>query len=309
MSFKHLDKKGLRSIKSGTFKDFLYERDSALLEDSSTEDKEIRARIKVQKAILWININRGFFGQLLANLNIYGSSDPNYPTMCTNGLNIQYHPDFVLSQSDAAIRFVLCHEILHCVGDHMGRRGNRKPLLWNYAADYAINPILDAEKDSNFSWPKNQDGTRMGLYEEKYAGMRAEDIYDDIIKDQEKQKQLEQLGNSQDFGEVVDAEQDLSAPDSEESVAQEIFGDDEESTLPQGPGTPQPPQQGEEKGEDDGEQTQSGGGDGEPGEGDGEAQDDKSGLIGKKARITEGPDKGKIGTIKEILPNGDVIIE
>jgi hypothetical protein len=306
--FKHLDKKGLRSIKSGTFKDFLYERDSALLEDGSTEDKEIRARIKIQKAILWININRGFFGQLLANLNIYGSSDPKYPTMCTNGLNIQYHPDFVLSQSDAAIRFVLCHEILHCVGDHMGRRGNRPMGLWNTACDYAINPILDAEKDSNFAWPKNPDGTRMGLYEEKYAGMRAEDIYDDILKDQKKMQELEQMGPEENFGAVTDADQDLSAPDSEQSIAQETFGDEEEDTTQQQQTQPQPGEGEDEKGEE-GDQKKPGGEGGEQGEDAEGDQDSTSQLVGKKARITEGPDKGKIGTITKVLPNGDVIIE
>lgn len=299
MRVNRIDRSGLKLIKAGSFKEFLYERDSSLLEDESTDEREIRARIKVQKAILWININRGFFGQLLANLNIYGSSDPNYPTMCTNGLNIQYHPDFVLSQSDAAIRFVLCHEILHCVGDHMGRRGNRNPLLWNYAADYAINPILDSEKDSNFAWPSNTDGSRMGLYEEKYAGMRAEDIYDDIMKDQKKKQELEQMGQRNDFGEVVDADQDLSAPDSENSVAQEVFGDpSDEGTKPQ-PGT------GDEGEEGDGKKPGDGSEDGEKGD----ESSDSSNIIGKKVRITEGPDKGRIGTVKEVLPNGDIIIE
>jgi predicted metal-dependent peptidase len=138
---KFIDFSQLGKISAKNFNDFLVERDSLIFEDSM-RDKSIQARIKVQRAILWITINRGFFAQLLSNLNIYGSSKIDPPTMCTNGFNIVYHPDFVLKQSDAAIRFVLCHEVLHCVGDHMSRRGNRNPLLWNYAADYAINPIL-----------------------------------------------------------------------------------------------------------------------------------------------------------------------
>ena len=105
------------------------------------KENEVKARIKVNRALVWLNINRGFFGRLLGDLNIYGSSLLDPKTMCTNGLNITYHPEFVLSQSDKAIRFVLAHELLHCVGDHMTRRGSRDPLLWNYAADYAINPI------------------------------------------------------------------------------------------------------------------------------------------------------------------------
>jgi hypothetical protein len=301
-STRFINKKNLYRIKAGSFTEFLYERDSALLEDD-TEAKEIQARIKIQKAILWININRGFFGQLLSNLDIYGSSDPNYPTMCTNGLNIQYHPDFVLGQSDAAIRFVLCHEILHCVGEHMSRRGNRNPKLWNYATDYAINPILNAESDANFAWPKNPDGSRMGLYEEKYEGMRAEDIYEDLMQDPDVQRALEEMPEDTNFGAVVDADQDLGEPDSESSIAQETISGEEGEEKSGGPGQPgkpgdQPGKPGQGKpGDDKGE---------DKGEGD---SDSSKSIIGKKVRVTEGPNKGKIGTVKDVLANGDIIIE
>ena len=308
MKKKFIDFSQLGKISAKNFKDFLVERDSLIFEDSM-RDKSIQARIKVQRAILWITINRGFFAQLLSNLNIYGSSKIDPATMCTNGFNIVYHPDFVLKQSDAAIRFVLCHEVLHCVGDHMSRRGNRNPLLWNYAADYAINPILNAEiTERIFSWPLQDDGSRMGLYEEKYSGMRAEDIYDDIIKDQAKQDELEKMKQKNNLGEVEDANDDLPQPDYEEDVAQRRFQDEDEedelgsgSEEKDGPGKP-----GDKPGDKPGQ------GPGKPGDKPGEGEGDKEGetnLIGKKVRITEGPDAGKEGIIKQILPNGDIIIE
>ena len=308
MKKKFIDFSQLGKISAKNFNDFLVERDSLIFEDSM-RDKSIQARIKVQRAILWITINRGFFAQLLSNLNIYGSSKIDPATMCTNGFNIVYHPDFVLKQSDAAIRFVLCHEVLHCVGDHMSRRGNRNPLLWNYAADYAINPILNAEVTERiFSWPLQDDGSRMGLYEEKYSGMRAEDIYDDIIKDQAKQDELEKMKQKNNLGEVEDANDDLPQPDYEEDVAQRRFQDEDEedelgsgSEEKDGPGKP-----GDKPGDKPGQ------GPGKPGDKPGEGEGDKEGetsLIGKKVRITEGPDAGKEGIIKQILPNGDIIIE
>ena len=308
MKKKYIDFSELSRISAKNFNDFLVERDSLIFEDSM-RDKSIQARIKVQRAILWITINRGFFAQLLSNLNIYGSSKIDPPTMCTNGFNIVYHPDFVLKQSDAAIRFVLCHEVLHCVGDHMSRRGNRNPLLWNYAADYAINPILDAEVTNKiFVWPVQDDGSRMGLFEEKYAGMRAEDIYDDIMKDQDMQDKLEKMKDKNNLGEVEDANDDLPQPDYEEDVAQRRFqdeGGDEElgsgSEEKEGPGKP-----GDKPGDKPGQ------GPGKPGDKPGEGEGDQQGetsLIGKKVRITEGPDAGKEGTIKQVLPNGDIIIE
>lgn len=298
--------KGIKVIEK--FGQYVVEKNSYELFEGDA-DKENQARVKVNRNLLWINAKKGFFAQLLAKLNIYGSSDPRYTTMCTNGLNIQYHPDFVLSQSDAAIRFVLCHEILHCVGDHMTRRGNRNPLLWNYAADYAINPILNEEVvPGQFEWPKQPDGSRMGLYEEKYIGMRAEDIYDLLKEDQEQQKKAtEDSGESEESGtHVIDSDENLSEPDSENSVVQDVRDDqaEEEKEMGEGgegkPGAKPGDKAGEEgKGKGEGEP----GGD-KPGEGDGEQS-----IVGKRVRITVGPNAGKIGTVKSVLPNGDIIVE
>jgi hypothetical protein len=303
---KELSKKMDRK-KILNFKDYLYIRETEKIEESFsgliTEDenseKSNKARIKVNKALIWININRGFFARLLANLNIYGSTELDPPTMATNGLNIVYHPDFVLSQSDAAIRFVLCHEILHCVGDHMSRRGNRDPLIWNYAADYAINPILNAEVSGTvFNWPLDEKGERIGLYEEKYEGMTAEVIYDLLVENMKETKKISEKSN---FGDVQDSDEDLPQPDSESDIVQRVDYDEDEEEG----GRPLKPK---EKSEDPGEQKskQEGGDAGSDAEESGESSQS---LIGRKIRITEGPDKGKIGTIKQVLPNGDVIIE
>ena len=290
------------------FSQFVVENLDPTLNESDYQ-KEIDARVKVHRNLLWINARKGFFAQLLSKLNIYGVSDPRYQTMCTNGFNIQYHPDFVLGQSDPAIRFVLCHEILHCVGDHMSRRGSRDPLLWNYACDYAINPILNVEVVGGASeWPANLDGSRMGLYEEKYEGMKAEDIYDLLVDDKQQQEKADEAfkDDPQKGMHVIDADEDLGEPN-EESVVQEV-GDEEgeegEEGEGQKPGMPKP---GEEQGEGDPQKGQ-----GKPGE-EGEDGKEEGGsgqdLVGRRVRITAGPNAGQMGTIKQVLPNGDIIIQ
>lgn len=287
------------------FSQFVVENFDPALNESDYQ-KEIDARVKVHRNLLWINARKGFFAQLLSKLNIYGVSDPRYQTMCTNGFNIQYHPDFVLGQSDPAIRFVLCHEILHCVGDHMSRRGSRDPLLWNYACDYAINPILNVEVvDKAFEWPVNLDGSRMGLYEEKYEGMKAEDIYDLLVEDKQQQEKADEAfkDDPQKGMHVIDADEDLGEPN-EESVVQEVGDEGGGEGEGQKPGMPKP---GEEQGE--GEPQKGQGKPGEEGEGDGK-EEGGSGqdLIGRRVRITAGPNAGQMGTIKQVLPNGDIII-
>ena len=313
------------------FSQFVVENLDPTLNESDYQ-KEIDARVKVHRNLLWINARKGFFAQLLSKLNIYGVSDPRYQTMCTNGFNIQYHPDFVLGQSDPAIRFVLCHEILHCVGDHMSRRGSRDPLLWNYACDYAINPILNVEVVGGaFEWPANLDGSRMGLYEEKYEGMKAEDIYDLLVDDKQQQEKADEAfkDDPQKGMHVIDADEDLGEPN-EESVVQEVGDEEGEGKPDVNPGG-EPGEESGEPGEEPGGYPggdpggDPGDGPGEPGDGPGEGpkgpggkpgEDGKPGdggsgqdLIGRRARITAGPNAGKIGTIRQVLSNGDIIIE
>ena len=315
------------------FSQFVVENFDPTLNESDYQ-KEVDARVKVHRNLLWINARKGFFAQLLSKLNIYGVSDPRYQTMCTNGFNIQYHPDFVLGQSDPSIRFVLCHEILHCVGDHMSRRGSRDPLLWNYACDYAINPILNVEiVGGAFEWPANLDGSRMGLYEEKYEGMKAEDIYDLLVNDKQQQEKADEAfkDDPQKGIHVIDADEDLGEPN-EESVVQEVGDEEGEGegkpvVNPGGDPGEEPGEPGEEPGGYPGGDPggDPGDGPGEPGDGQGEpgngpggkpGEDGKPGdggsgqdLIGRRARITAGPNAGKIGTIKQVLSNGDIIIE
>ena len=314
------------------FSQFVVENFDPTLNESDYQ-KEVDARVKVHRNLLWINARKGFFAQLLSKLNIYGVSDPRYQTMCTNGFNIQYHPDFVLGQSDPAIRFVLCHEILHCVGDHMSRRGSRDPLLWNYACDYAINPILNVEiVGGAFEWPANLDGSRMGLYEEKYEGMKAEDIYDLLVDDKQQQEKADEAfkDDPQKGMHVIDADEDLGEPN-EESVVQEVGDEEGEGgkpvVNPGGDPGEEPGEPGEEPGGYPGGDPggDPGDGPGEPGDGPGEpgngpggkpGEDGKPGdggsgqdLIGRRARITAGPNAGRIGTIRQVLPNGDIIIE
>ena len=66
--------------------------------------------------------------------------------------------------------------MLHVVYDHIGRRDDRDPQIWNIADDYAVNADLKRHKVGDFitSVPC--------LYETKYDGMGAEHIYDDLMQ-------------------------------------------------------------------------------------------------------------------------------
>jgi hypothetical protein len=262
---------------------------------------------KIRRVILWININQGFYGELLSHVNIFGSSNIDPKTMCTNGRDIIFHPEFVMNQTEAALRFVLCHEILHCIGDHGKRRENRDPQGWNIACDYAINPLLQGE--TGFEWPVCEDGSRAGLYDARFEGMRAEDIYQQL-EDEGKLNKLindSNIKKQTDTGRVEDEDKEQPEPDEGMVVQQGDNPVDEPGEEP-GEGEPGEGEPGEgEPGE--GEPGEGEPGEGEPGEGEpgeGEPGDNKKSLprVGQKVITKE----GKEGTITKVYPNGDIEI-
>ena len=88
-------------------------------------------------------------------------------TMATDGKCIYFNRTFVQNSTDDELLAVLFHEGLHVSLGHHLRRGNIDPRLWNMAADYAINIIV---QQARLSLPNG------ALLDQKYRGMTAEQI-------------------------------------------------------------------------------------------------------------------------------------
>src|SRR6056300_539315 len=84
-------------------------------------DKLIKARIEML-------ISAPFFGNLATRLQFKDATEW-CPTAATDGKYFYYNKNFVAALTDAEVVFLVGHEVLHCVYDHMdvGRRGNRNP--------------------------------------------------------------------------------------------------------------------------------------------------------------------------------------
>jgi hypothetical protein len=288
-----------------------------LNESESYDPQEIQR--KINRVILWISINKGFYGELLSHVNIYGSSDLDPKTMATNGRDIIFHPEFVQRQSEAALRFVLAHEILHCIGDHMTRRENRNPVGWNIACDYAINPLLKGEE--GMEWPIAEDGSREGLYDERFEGMRAEDIYDFLQESGELDKLMAdpKVVKSSEVGEVLDDTSETPESDPGLEIQEGDFPidstDDQEGEEGEGQdGEGQDGEEGEgEEGEgqdgegQDGEGEEGEGQDGEGEEGEGQEGEGDGSPLPRAGQEVITKD-GKTGIISKVYPNGDIEI-
>ena len=150
-------------------------------------DKLVTARI----ALL---LKHPFFGNLATRLRLVNADDW-CPTAGTDGRHFYYNTKFIDSLTPREAEFLFGHEVLHNVFEHMlVRIGDRNPMLWNIAADYAVNQILVEGKIGEM--PKGKKGENKGFQDDKYKDWPAERIYDEIFRTAKKngKKYLEKMG-------------------------------------------------------------------------------------------------------------------
>lgn len=96
------------------------------------------------------------------------------PTQATDGYNVFVNPQFTYNLDFTGKTFVMAHEIMHCLLNHMRRGKGHDSFKSNIAADYEVNVTLadiDLFKESTMK--------KLGAYiDMKYKGMGYEKIYD-----------------------------------------------------------------------------------------------------------------------------------
>jgi predicted metal-dependent peptidase len=97
------------------------------------------------------------------------------PTADVNGTVIRYNPEFLEKQTVLQFAGLMAHECWHVAFQHLSRRGNRDPIIWNVAGDYIINHLLTK---AGFEIPVG------GLLDKKYGDEWSTDgVYEDLIKE------------------------------------------------------------------------------------------------------------------------------
>ena len=140
-------------------------------------DREVRERLITARVGLLLRAS--FFGNLATRLKLV-NADEWCATAATDGRNFYYNTRFVNMLKPKELEFLFGHEVLHCVYDHFGRRGDRDPQLFNIANDYCVNADLKKHRVGEFitSVPC--------LYDPKYQDMSSEEIYDILYENAEK---------------------------------------------------------------------------------------------------------------------------
>lgn len=104
--------------------------------------KDIVARVDFVRGSVYSH--NACFGALLDNLNFIYTFD--IPTQATDGTRLFINPEWTEMLSDAEIRFVMIHELLHCVFNHMKRSIQHESQLSNIAADFEVNGAAYLDK-------------------------------------------------------------------------------------------------------------------------------------------------------------------
>lgn len=140
-------------------------------------DREVREKLITARVGLLLRAS--FFGNLATRLKLV-NADEWCSTAATDGRNFYYNSRFIQMLRPKEIEFLFGHEVLHCVYDHFGRRGERDPKLFNIANDFAVNADLI----------KHRVGEKITtvpcLHDPKFDGMSSEEIYDKLMENAQK---------------------------------------------------------------------------------------------------------------------------
>ena len=136
---------------------------------------DFNARERLVSARISLLLKHSFFGNLATRLKLV-NADEWCGTAATDGQLFYYNSRFIMMLKPKEVEFLVAHEVLHVVYDHMGRREHRDPKIWNIADDYAVNADLKRHKIGEFIT------TVPCLYEKKYDGKSAEEICDDLLQ-------------------------------------------------------------------------------------------------------------------------------
>ena len=155
---------------SAKFKDLLGPTDPKL--DRDMREKLITARVGLL-------LRASFFGNLATRLKLV-NADEWCATAATDGRNFYYNSRFIDMLKPKEVEFLFGHEVLHCVYDHFGRKGDRDHQLFNIANDYCVNADLKKHRVGEFIT------TVPCLFDPKYDGMSSEEVYDILYENAEK---------------------------------------------------------------------------------------------------------------------------
>ena len=121
----------------------------------------------------------------------------NTRTIATDGVHLFYNPNYLISayQDDpVCVNRTYLHMVLHCIFRHVFRRNGREELVWNLAADIAVESVIDDWNLQNIR--KSQSWIRQRTYrdlKEEIKVFTAEKIYGVLVRWKLSDREMERM--------------------------------------------------------------------------------------------------------------------
>ena len=141
---------------------------------------------KIIVARVGLLLRHPFFGNMATRLKIQDASEW-CKTAATDGRHLFYNREFFGGLTTKQVEFVVAHEILHNVFDHMGRNEGRDRQIFNIAADYCVNGQLIRD------YIGEQPPEIKIFHDPQHYNKSAEQVYDEIFEKYD-DEQLAALG-------------------------------------------------------------------------------------------------------------------
>ena len=141
---------------------------------------------KIIVARVGLLLRHPFFGNMATRLKIQDASEW-CKTAATDGRHLFYNREFFGGLTTKQVEFVVAHEILHNVFDHMGRNEGRDRQIFNIAADYCVNGQLIRD------YIGEQPPEIKIFHDPQHYNKSAEQVYDEIFEKYD-EEQLAALG-------------------------------------------------------------------------------------------------------------------
>ena len=148
----------------------------------SAEQRIERTHVQLMK-----HKNFALFSGLFMIGKVEVKDDTKSGTAETNGLDVIYDREFINRLTDKQLAFLILHENMHKAYRHLivwQKLYKENGHLANLACDYVINlQIADYDPSGEVvEMPTDEDGNVMGCIDEKYRGMDAHQVYNELVK-------------------------------------------------------------------------------------------------------------------------------
>ena len=130
---------------------------------------------KIIVARVGLLLRHPVFGNMATRLKIQDASEW-CKTAATDGRHLFYNREFFGGLTTKQVEFVVAHEILHNVFDHMGRNEGRDRQIFNIAADYCVNGQLIRDHIGE------QPPEIKIFHDPQHYNKSAEQVYDEIFE-------------------------------------------------------------------------------------------------------------------------------